>query len=146
MSTTKRLVAAPPDKVWDVLADGWLYPLWVVGAARIRKVDAAWPRPSSKIHHSVGLWPLLINDNTEVLESQAGRLLHLRARAWPVGEAEVKITLTDSGAGTEVVLEEDAVSGPGVLVPQPFRRLSLTWRNIETLRRLAFIAENRPLR
>lgn len=144
MSTTKRLVAAPPDKVWEVLADGWLYPLWVVGAARIREVDAAWPQPSSKIHHSVGLWPLLINDDTEVLESQAGRFLHLRARAWPVGEAEVKITLTESGAGTEVVLEEDAVSGPAALVPQPFRGLSLTWRNIETLRRLAFIAEKRP--
>lgn len=30
MSTTARTIEATPDQVWDVLADGWLYPLWVV--------------------------------------------------------------------------------------------------------------------
>ena len=29
----------PPSAVWAVLADGWLYPVWVVGAARMREVD-----------------------------------------------------------------------------------------------------------
>jgi hypothetical protein len=42
-----------------------------------------------------------------------------------------------------VVIEEDAVSGPGRLVPKPLRDPALAWRNVETLRRLAFIAENR---
>lgn len=146
MSTTKRVVEAPPGEVWAVLADGWLYPLWVVGAARIRGVDASWPKPGSRIHHSVGMWPLLIDDETEVLAARDSRFLHLRARGWPVGEAEVKITLTPSDAGTRVVLEEDVVSGPGVLVPEPFRGLSLTWRNVESLRRLAFIVEGRASR
>ena len=35
------------------------------------------------------------------------------------------------------------VAGPGHLVPQPVRALALRWRNIETLRRLAYIAERR---
>lgn len=143
MSVNRRMVAATPDDVWNVLADGWLYPLWVVGAARIRDVDDNWPEKGSRIHHSVGAWPLLIDDHTEVLDAVPGRSIKLRARGWPVGEAEVVIRLSDVGAETEVVIEEDAVAGPGVLVPEPFKGLTLKWRNIETLRRLAFIVEGR---
>ena len=42
-----------------------------------------------------------------------------------------------------MVIEEDAVSGPGVLVPEPLRGMTLRWRNIETLQRLAYLAERR---
>ncbi len=143
MSVNTRIVAATPDEVWNVLADGWLYPLWVVGATRMRDVDPNWPEKGSRIHHSVGVWPLLINDNTEVLDVVPGRSISLRARAWPVGEAKVDIRLSDVGAQTEVVIEEDATAGPGVLVPEPLKGITLKWRNVETLRRLAFIAEGR---
>lgn len=143
MSVNTRVVAATPDDVWKVLADGWLYPLWVVGASRMRDVDDNWPAKGSRIHHSVGVWPLLINDHTEVLDVVPGRSISLRARAWPIGEAKVDIRLSDVGSQTEVVIEEDATAGPGVLVPEPFKGLSLKWRNVETLRRLAFIAEGR---
>jgi uncharacterized protein YndB with AHSA1/START domain len=143
VSVNRRTVAATPDDVWNVLADGWLYPLWVVGAARIRDVDAAWPEKGSRIHHSVGAWPLLIDDHTEVLEVVPGRSIKLRARGWPIGEAEVDIRLSDIGAQTEIEIEEDAVAGPGVLVPEPFKGLSLKWRNVEALRRLAFLVEGR---
>ena len=143
MSVNTRIVDATPDEVWKVLADGWLYPLWVVGATRMRDVDENWPEQGSRIHHSVGVWPLLINDHTEVLDVVPGRSITLRARAWPVGEAKVDIRLSDVGVRTEVVIEEDATAGPGVLVPEPFKGLTLKWRNVETLRRLAFIAEGR---
>jgi uncharacterized protein YndB with AHSA1/START domain len=143
VSVNTRVVAATPDDVWKVLADGWLYPLWVVGATRMRDVDDNWPEKGSRIHHSVGVWPLLINDHTEVLDVMPGRSISLRARAWPVGEAKVDIHLSDVGARTEVTIEEDATAGPGVLVPEPFKGLTLAWRNTETLRRLAFIAEGR---
>jgi uncharacterized protein YndB with AHSA1/START domain len=143
VSINTRVVAATPDDVWKVLADGWLYPLWVVGATRMRDVDDNWPEKGSRLYHSVGVWPLLINDHTEVLEVVPGRSITLRARAWPVGEAKVDIRLSDVGAQTEVVIEEDAIAGPGLLVPEPLKGVTLRWRNVETLRRLAFIAEGR---
>lgn len=143
MSQNRRLVHATPEQVWEVLADGWLYPLWVVGASRMREVDDHWPSVGARLHHSVGSWPLLIDDTTEVLEVVPGSLLRLRARAWPGGEAEVVIRLEASGTETEVVIEEDAVSGPGKLMPKPLRDAQLHWRNVETLRRLSYLAERR---
>lgn len=144
MTTNTRLVHATPEKVWEVLADGWLYPLWVVGASRMREVDEDWPEVGSRIHHSVGVWPGLINDFSEVTDATPGTSLSLRVRAWPIGEGAVHIRLTPVGTDTEVLIEEDAVSGPGRLVPHPFRGLSLKWRNTEALRRLAYLAERRP--
>jgi len=143
MSENKRVVKASPAQVWDVLADGWLYSGWVVGASRVREVDDSWPGVGSKLHHSVGLWPLLIDDFTEVTDATPGVSLSLRARGWPVGEAAVDIRLTPVGADTEVSIAEDAVAGPGTLVPPPLRGLTLRWRNAETLQRLAYIAERR---
>ena len=143
MSTTELTIRATPERVWEVLADGWMYPLWVVGAVRMRRVDPGWPEEGTRIHHSVGLWPLLINDHTQVLEMRAGEFLRLRARAWPAGTAEVAITLTPNGEHTDVRLAEEVTSGPGALVPPPIEGLSLRLRNSEGLRRLANIAERR---
>jgi uncharacterized protein YndB with AHSA1/START domain len=143
MATNTQIVRTSPDQVWDVLTDGWLYPLWVVGATRMRAVDAEWPAVGSKLHHSVGVWPLVIDDDTEVLECTPGSMLRLRARGWPIGEAEVVLRLSASGSDTLVEIEEDAVSGPGKLVPEPAKGLSIKVRNVETLRRLALLAEGR---
>nr|WP_300049120.1 SRPBCC family protein [uncultured Nocardioides sp.] len=143
MSTTTRTVSATPEQVWEVLSDGWLYPLFVVGASRMRDVDETWPAVGSRLHHSVGSWPLLIDDTTEVLEVEEGRRLLLKARGWPAGEAHVDISLRPDGAATLVTMEEDATAGPGVLVPKPLRDAQLHWRNVEALRRLAFVVEGR---
>ncbi len=144
MSSVTRIVDTTPDRVWEVLSDGWLFPLWVVGAARIRDVDDMWPEVGSRIHHSVGVWPALINDDTEVLEQQPSRLIRLQASAWPLGKAHVAISLRATGSHTEVVIEEQATSGPGAMVPDAVIAPVMKWRNVETLRRLAFIAERRP--
>lgn len=143
MTVTTRTIEASPDRVWDVLADGWLYPLWVVGATRMREVDDGWPAEGTKLHHSAGVWPLVIDDNTEVLDVQPGQSLRLRARGWPMGEAEVLITLTPEGSATRIELAEDAVKGPGTLVPAPLRAAMIRWRNVEALDRLAHVAEGR---
>jgi hypothetical protein len=134
---------ATPDQVWEVLADGWLYPLWVVGASRMREVDAGWPAPGTRLHHSVGSWPALIDDVTESVEVRPGSLLKLQAHAWPAGRADVTLRLSPLAEGTEVVIEEQAVSGPGALVPSALQDPLLGWRNVETLRRLAFVVERR---
>ena len=143
MATNTREIKTTPEKVWEVLADGWLYPVWVVGATRMRDVDHAWPAVGAKLHHSAGVWPAVINDNSEVLECEPGRFLKLRARGWPLGEAEVAITLSPAGANTRVEIKENAVTGPGALLPPPLEAVVIGLRNVETLRRLAFIAENR---
>lgn len=138
-----RRIRATPERVWEVLADGWLYPLWVVGATRMRAVDEQWPAVGSQLHHSAGVWPAVIDDTTEVLEVTPGRMLRLRARAWPAGEAEVVMTLTAENGETLVEIAEDAVSGPGRLVPGPLRRPMIHVRNVEAMGRLAAIAEGR---
>jgi len=143
VSTNTRLMQASVDEVWSVLADGWLYPLWVVGASRMREVDDGWPGVGARLHHSVGAWPLLLDDTTEVLEVEAPTRLVLKARAWPSGAARVTLHLHPRGAETEVVIEEQAVSGPGALAPHFVQDPPLAWRNVEALRRLAFVVENR---
>lgn len=145
LSTNSRLIQAPVEKVWEVLSDGWLYPLFVVGASRMRDVDDTWPAVGARLHHSVGAWPALIDDTTTVLESQPQQMLRLRARAWPAGEAEVLFTLEARGRTTQLTIEEDAVAGPGALVPKPLRDLQLKLRNDETLQRFAYLAERREL-
>lgn len=144
MTTRTQHINATPETVWEVLADGWLYPLWVVGASRMRDVDETWPQVGSRLHHSVGSWPVLVDDDTEVMEVDPGRSLVLHARAWPAGTAEVRIEIEPDGAGgTQLTMWEDAVKGPGVLVPRPARALGIQWRNNEALRRLALLCEGR---
>ena len=53
------------------------------------------------------------------------------------------ITLTPQDGDTLLEMREDAVSGPGRLVPPPVRAPMIGWRNVEALRRLACIAERR---
>lgn len=143
MSSNERVVHASPDAVWAVLADGWLYPLWVVGAARIRGVDRAWPQPGSRLHHSAGVWPALLDDETRVEAIEPQRRMQLRAKGWPLGEADVVLELEPTEGGTLVRLHEDAAAGPGRLIPKPFRSPLIAWRNTETLRRLALLVEGR---
>ena len=143
MSKNSRVAAATPEQCWRVLADGWLYPLWVVGATRMRKVDEEWPAVGACLHHSVGVWPLVIDDTTEVLAATPPTLLRLRARAWPTGAAHVELRLEPAGDGTRLTIEEDAVAGPARRIPSPVRRAQLDWRNRESLRRLAFVVEGR---
>lgn len=143
MDLTTRTIAAPPAKVWAVLDDGWLYPLWVVGATRMREVDDHWPAQGARLHHSAGVWPLVLDDETEVLECVPEQRLRLRARGWPAGAAEVLLELREQGGQTVVELHEDVVSGPGRLVPAPVRHPMIHVRNVEALRRLAALAEGR---
>ncbi|WP_370291172.1 SRPBCC family protein [Nocardioides sp.] len=153
MSRTERVVHCPPEHVFAVLADGWTYATWVVGAARIRAVDDGWPAVGASIHHSVGGWPLLLSDTTQVEQveqADTGARLQLKVRAWPTGAGRVRLTLTPipdaggtGGVGTRVTMEEDAVAGPARMVPRLVRDPMLHARNVEALRRLALLAEGR---
>lgn len=146
MSRNVRVLHCTPDDVFEVLCDGWLYPSWVVGASRMREVDDAWPAVGSELHHSVGVWPLLIDDKTVVEQFVSGRTIVMRARGWPIGEARVTIDVKPRGDECVVRIQEEAIAGPGRFVPAPLADIPLHWRNDETLHRLAYLAEGRSAR
>lgn len=140
----KVRIPLPPEEVFAVLADGWLYGLWVVGATHIRNVDDSWPEVGTRIHHSVGGWPLSRSDITEVLAVRAPHHLELEARLWPVGAARIRLDLTEVGAGlTEVRMTERVTAGPVRLLPDVLQDLAISPRNNESLRRLAALAVGR---
>ncbi|SFI58253.1 MULTISPECIES: SRPBCC family protein [Microbacterium] len=144
MSQNVRRMNCRAEDVFDVLRDGWVYPVWVVGAARMRAVDALWPQAGAKLHHSVGPWPMLIDDVTVSEEWEPPRRMVMTARGWPIGEARVTIEVRPSGDAHCIVrIGEDAVSGPARVIPKPIRDVLLHGRNTETLRRLAYLAEGR---
>ena len=143
MAVNHAFFTCPPERVFEVLADGWLYPTWVVGASRMRAVDAAWPAPGSAIHHSVGVWPALLDDTTSVLEWDPPRHALFTARGWPIGVAHVAIDVRERAgeSGCLVRLTEHAVAGPARFIPKPIADAGLRVRNTETLQRLGFLAE-----
>lgn len=142
MTEISRMFNCTPQAVFDVLTDGWTYATWVVGAARIRAVDEDFPAVGSKIHHSVGAWPFLISDRTEIEECEPPRLLQLRVAAWPAGAGRVRIVCDEEGDQTRVTMFEESISGPAKLIPQPVESIALRLRNEETLKRLAYLAES----
>jgi hypothetical protein len=142
MATVQRLVQAPPDRVFAVLADGWTYSDWVVGTAHIRDVDPDWPRPDSRLHHKAGPWPLSLKDSSTVITCEPVRSLTLRVGLWPLGEAVVRFELEPVGtSATRVTLREEFDAGPLLWARNKINDLVLHRRNVETLHRLADIAE-----
>lgn len=139
--TVTRTTSATRRQVWEVLADGWLYPSWVVGASRMRAVDPHWPATGSRLSHSVGTWPALLDDDTRVESATPEEELVLIARAWPVGEARVTVQLSDAEQGARIEMSEVAQSGPARLLPESVQRAAVEPRNRECLLRLALIAE-----
>ena len=141
MARTTRLMHCPPEAVFAVLADGWTYPSWVVGASRMRDVDESWPEVGARIHHSVGVWPALIDDETEVTEWDAPRRAAFIARGWPIGEARIIIEVRPHRDGCVVRMHEYAVRGPMQYVPRVLTDPLLDFRNREALHRLGYLAE-----
>ncbi len=66
VATVTATIRATPAAVHAVLADGWAYAGWVVGASHVRAVQADWPAVGSRLFHASGTWPLLMEDDTRV--------------------------------------------------------------------------------
>jgi uncharacterized protein YndB with AHSA1/START domain len=126
-------VDAPPEAVFEVLADPRLYANWVVGASTTYAVDGTWPEPGSVLHHAQ---LLVIRDTTEVLECEPGRRLRLEARARPLVVAHVTVTLEPDDGGTRVVLEEAVVGGLAAVLPRVVNDAVIGVRNAESVRRI----------
>lgn len=139
--TVVRDTTAGAADVWNVLSDGWSYATWVVGASRIRAVDPHFPAPGSEIHHSVGLWPAVLNDVTRVLAMTEGRELVLEARGMPAGKATIVLRVTPTSTGSRIEMIEHARTLPFSLVPESVQHAMVYPRNREATRRLALLAE-----
>ena len=141
MSITERLVHASPEAVWSVLADPDAYAYWVVGSKDIRDADPSWPADGTRFHHTVGVGPLSIKDHTEVVRAERPYRLLLHAKARPAGRAKVELLLVPRGNDTLVEMREEPASPLGRLGHNPVADLLLHGRNVESLRRLAELAE-----
>jgi uncharacterized protein YndB with AHSA1/START domain len=142
-TTVAMHIDAPPERVFDALSDGWLLPVWVVGATHIRDVDETWPNPGAMVHHEVGAWPLAISDMTGVVEYDPPRRFVLQGRAWPFGEVYIQLDVEPEGGGAKVVMGEAPSYGAARLIDNPLQRWLLAARNRESLSRLRDIVENR---
>jgi uncharacterized protein YndB with AHSA1/START domain len=144
MARTQIDIDAPPEHVWEVLADPENYPRWVVGADKIRDADPGFPAPGTRFYHRVGFGPLKIDDHTEVAEADPPRHIKLRAKARPFGTAYVTVELQPSpSGGTHVTMLEGPADLLSRLVHNPLTDLLLHGRNVESLRRLKHLAEER---
>lgn len=142
--TVKRETSASRARVWDVIADGWTYSQWVVGNSRMRAVDENWPRSGSTIHHSVGIWPLLLNDETKVQDCQPMEQIVLLAKGRPFGKARITLRLFDiDGGGCRIEMSEVPVGAPMGWVPDRLALAAAIPRNRECTWRLAALAERR---
>jgi len=141
MAVNSASSRASTDEVWAVLADGWRYTNWVVGTSHMRAVSKDWPAVGAKLHHAVGIWPLVRRDETEVEEVEPERRLVLMARGRPLGEARIVLELADEDGGCRVTMAEEPVSGPGKWLDNRALEALLHRRNVESLARLAALSE-----
>jgi uncharacterized protein YndB with AHSA1/START domain len=141
MATT-RDVDASCERVWDVIADGWTYAQWVVGNSRTRAVDSNWPNPGAAIRHSIGIWPFVINDQTEVISCDPPHELVLLARLGPLGAARITLRLHDRPEGCRIEMIEVPVEGVVSIIPDKLTLVAIHPRNRECLLRLAALAEH----
>lgn len=137
-----REVRASRKQIWDAMADGWTYSQWVVGNSRTRAVDPHWPQPGSAIKHSVGVWPLVISDETKVEKCTPGEELVLRAGLGRLGSARITLRLSDTpDGGCRIEMIEVPASGPIGVIPDRLALAAVYPRNRECLLRLTALAE-----
>jgi NAD(P)-dependent dehydrogenase (short-subunit alcohol dehydrogenase family)/uncharacterized protein YndB with AHSA1/START domain len=146
MARNRVHIAASPEEVFAVLADAERYPDWVVGAADVREQDGDFPAVGSRFHHQVGLRPFALSDHTEVVEVDPPWKITLKAKARPLGTADIAIELEERAGGTDVLMRE----GPGdrltaLLAGNRVADGALRLRNAEALARLKRTVEKRPL-
>ncbi len=144
VATVSVTVRATPAAVDAVLADGWAYTGWVVGASHVRAVQADWPAVGSRLFHASGNWLLLMEDHTPVEQVDPGRRLVPRAYGGSLGDARIELSLTPDGPTgdhTRVTMVETPVAGPGKWFHNPIADAVLTRRNTEARTRLGCLAE-----
>jgi hypothetical protein len=65
----------------------------------------------STIRHSIGVWPVVINDETVVEHCLPGQDLVLLAKLGPFGAARITLRLEETADGCRIVMDEVPVRG-----------------------------------
>ena len=143
MAIVNVLVRRPPERVWEVLADGSAYADWVVGTRDIRSVDEGWPAVDTAIHYTLGVGFLEFRGRTVVRAVEEGRTLGLEAEACPLGTAPIMIELLPWGGDTVVVLDEHPLRGPGYRLHNTVSDALLLVRGRPMVKNLARLVERR---
>ena len=100
-----------------MLAEPRTYPDWLVGAQRIRGVDADFPSQGAEFDHSVGpTSATTIDDSTEVLLVDRPSRLTLLARVGPL-HAQVDMLLEPTPGGCVVRFRERPAGWAMALTP-----------------------------
>jgi uncharacterized protein YndB with AHSA1/START domain len=141
MARVQTHVAAPPERVWDLLRNGYRYAEWVVGTQKIRDVDAEFPAKDSCLHYTAGIGPVTHDGHTAVLSYVPDEQLELEAHAWPLGSARIVIGVRPEGDGSRVELDEHPMRGPALLMRNPVADAFMWIRGYEMLRRLRVVVE-----
>ena len=141
--TVKRDTTATRQQVWNVIADGWTYSQWVVGNSRMRAVDPQWPAPGSTIRHSIGVWPLVIDDVTVSEACTPLDELVMLAKGRPFGAARITMRLFDIDGGCRIEMAEVPTSPLLSWLPDRLALAAALPRNRECTWRLATLAERR---
>jgi uncharacterized protein YndB with AHSA1/START domain len=144
MAINEITIDATPEEVFDVLRDPSAYPRWVVGAKEARGADDGFPRPGTRLHHTVGIGPLTLKDHTEVLEYRPDDRIVLKAKTRPLGTAKVTLEAHPVGNGrTRIVMNERAGDPISRALYNPVIDVLMKGRNTEALRRLAALVQER---
>jgi carbon monoxide dehydrogenase subunit G len=143
MATNTIEVAATPEQVMDVLLHPYTYPDWLVGCKDIRAVDEGWPAPGTAFHHSVGVGPITVKDNTKIIDVERPNWLVLEARLRPVGVASVRFNLKPSDLGCEITMKEKPARGIMAAIHNPVQDALIKGRNAKSLANLRAFVEAR---
>jgi len=139
MAENEIEIQAPPERVWAVLANPHCFDDWVIGAQNVRDADESWPAVGSKLHHSTGVGPLTVDDETSVEISEPPTRLVLIAQVGAAGAFRVRLELRATAAGTTLWMHEEAVEGIAGHVPGTNAAIHV--RNDISLERLKGLAE-----
>ena len=141
MATNEKLIDAPAENVFTVLADPESYAHWVVGSNEIRSYDESWPAEGATFHHTQGKWPLTVKDTSSVMSAETDRRLVLEVRTRPFVIAKVELELSPQNGKTRVRMTEYPTGGILKRLHNPVLDYLTYLRNARGLNRLARLAE-----
>lgn len=92
------------------------------------------------------LGPIPLHDGTSIIEWDPPRHMVLTIHGRLVGSTVITLDVEVGANGCLAHLSEKVLRGPGLLVPEPLRKVGLHLQNGERLERLARLAETRAER